>query len=236
MNCGRISLTNLESLHVVFRGFRSHDGFGFWFRGQADSTWDLLPRAGRKGYYLPDNRDLGRFKAWRDLAVAYCSLPTNEPEQLALAQHHGLATRLLDWTMNPLVACFFACSECPEQDGAIHILEAPEQLVLPELDLNGTSAARGVFGYIPRAISPRVLNQKALFTLHCDASQRIQVTGSTLGRDHPNLVVLTIPAAMKKEIIKLLGDYGVDRAVLFPDLDGLSAHINTRTLSMKKHA
>jgi hypothetical protein len=55
-----LTLVDLEMLHLVFRGYRSHDGMGFLFRGQADASWDLLPKAGRKDFLLPDNRDLGR--------------------------------------------------------------------------------------------------------------------------------------------------------------------------------
>lgn len=236
MNPKYFTLTNLEMLHLVFRGYRSHDGMGWLFRGQADASWDLLPKAGRKEFFLPENRDLGRFWSWARQAVAYSSLPSSDLEQLAIAQHHGLATRLLDWTMNPLVACFFACSECVEKDGAVYMYETPDKVVSEEHNIDVLRKNVGVFGYFPKSISPRVLNQKGLFTVHCEASQKIEVKESRLGNGEPNLLVLTIPAKLKEDIVKHLEDYGIDKSVLFPDLDGLSAHINRKTLRMRKPA
>lgn len=231
-----LTLANLDMLHLVFRGYRSHGGLGCIFRGQADASWDLLPRAGRKEFFLPDNRDFGRFWAWTRQAVAYSSLPSSDLERLAIAQHHGLATRLLDWTMNPLVACFFACSEHVETPGAVYIYEPPDQIITEDSSLGELEQHTGVLGYFPKSISPRVLNQKGIFTVHCDASRNLDVKESRLGKGQPNLCVLTIPAKLKPDIVKHLEDYGIDKSLLFPDLDGLSAHINRETSRMNKRA
>ena len=105
---------------------------GWVFRGQDNLKWPLLPKAGREEYFREatsvwaekgqTSSDLGRFKAWREDAVAFCdSLPENDFECLAFAQHYGLATRLLDWTTNPLVALFFAVEMQGEVDGAVFL-------------------------------------------------------------------------------------------------------------------
>lgn len=229
MESGQITLDNLEKLHQIFRCYRSHDGLGSWFRGQSDSDWELVPKAGRKEFYLQENKDLGRFNVWRRQAIAYCSLPQNELEQLAIAQHHGLATRLLDWTMNPLVACYFACYEQPDKSGAVFIYEPDRMQFLNNSNTHSLKDLNGVFAYIPHAISPRVLNQKALFSVHCDAQHQLPIEPSYFDSSTPNLIKILIPAALKKEVIKLLDDYGINRTTLFPDLDGLSAHINQKT-------
>jgi hypothetical protein len=234
MNPTRITLVDLQNLHTVFRGYRSHDGFGWLFRGQADSAWGLLPRAGREECYLPNDRDLGRFNAWRSQAVAYCALPDADIEQLAVAQHHGLATRLLDWSMNPLVACYFACFELPHADGVVYLYEMPDSMLNDQTRIDHLTGQRGVFGYIPDAISPRVLNQKGLFTVHCDSCQPISVENSRISDEHTNLIEVVIPTTLKGDVMDLLEDYGIDRSVLFPDLDGLSGHINSKTLRMRK--
>lgn len=234
MNSSELTLSDVGMLHEVFRGFRSHEGFGYWFRGQSDSSWHLLPKAGRSEFRLSGNRDLGRFRSWCTKAIAYSSLPECEMEKLAIAQHHGLATRLLDWTENPLVACYFASWECPESEGAVYMFEAPRQFLTDNMKLESLEEANGVFGYLPNAIAPRVLNQKALFSVHCDASTPIQISPSQMDTTRPNLTRLKIPAELKLEVLRLVEDYGVDNSFLFPDLDGLSGLMNRRTARMKK--
>jgi hypothetical protein len=236
MQVRELVLNKLETLHLIFRGYRSHGGFGSWFRGQADADWDLLPKAGRPEHFLPDNRDLGRFHAWRNQAIAYSTLPAGELDQVAIAQHHGLATRLLDWSGNPLVACFFACWELPDRDAAVYILEAPEQLFQIGTELATLREVSGVYGYLPNPITPRVLNQKGLFTVHCDAATPVSVRSSSRDATQSNLNRILIPRAMKQELLKMVSDYGVDRSMLFPDLDGLSWHINGETRNMAHRA
>lgn len=108
--------TTVTSVPRFLHELEAYPSSLYWvFRGQADVSWALVPKAGRAGYYLREKheppqhglppRDICRFNYWREQAVAYnLTLPTNDFECLALAQHYGLATRLLDWTTNPLVA------------------------------------------------------------------------------------------------------------------------------------
>ena len=222
-------LTNTLDLHRFFEGYRAHPPVGWWFRGHSDATWLLVPKAGRPEYFLPNNRDLGRFKSWTDRAVAYLgSLPTDKWECLALAQHYGLATRLLDWTYNPLVATYFACREQPDRDGAVLCFE-PLAFVSATTPL---SARVPALGMIPRAISPRLLNQSSVFTVHGPPSQPADAQPHPSLKDSVNLARLVIPAEMKADLLRNLNAYGINAVTLFPDLDGLSTHANWETRSM----
>lgn len=97
------------------------------YRGQAQYVWDLAPRVFRT-YDLGRSTDQAkaleieqalfrRFKlrAWQFLDLSLCS----DWDILALGQHHGLATRLLDWTRNPAIATYSAASTHSASDGAL---------------------------------------------------------------------------------------------------------------------
>ena len=205
---------------------------GTWFfRGHGNAAWELLPRAGRPEYYLgqPDKnslRDLGRFRAWRDQAVAYCTLPDNDLECLALAQHHGLATRLLDWTMNPLIALYFAIYEEPDADGSLYCFSPCCFITEHHRDLPNEEY---LALYKPRSISPRILNQSGAFTYHPYPSKPFAEYPQKFGEVEAILFQLTIRKNCKENLLRQLNLYGINHVTLFPDLDGLSRHINWET-------
>jgi FRG domain len=212
-------------LHHLFRGYRSHGGVGWIFRGQANISWPLIPKAGRSEFR--NGNDLGRFHDWRKRAYAHGPLPDNDWECLAIAQHYGLATRLLDWSCNPLVATYFAVNEHLECDGAIYCFSPGLFIDCATLSIGAQLAQ--VTAYLPRAIDQRVSRQSGVFTVHNDAISEIDVKEL----DHPlsgtNLVRIEIPQQYKLPILEMLDDYGVHGHGIFPDLDGLSHYINWKT-------
>lgn len=111
---------------------RPHGHIGYWFRGQANEKWPLIPKLFRM-FDKSDEENI--LAAERDMVrdfrlMSYSIRDGREtPEDLYfLEQHYGMPTRLLDWTTNPLVALFFACQDAlcegREIDGKLFMLDA----------------------------------------------------------------------------------------------------------------
>lgn len=78
-----------------------------YFRGQSNSSWDIRPSIFRDSLVSAEYRIIQKAMARVPYEFKDCSSPF---EELTKLQHYGLPTRLLDVTMNPLIALYFACS------------------------------------------------------------------------------------------------------------------------------
>jgi hypothetical protein len=204
--------------------------YNWLFRGHADVSFKLIPKAGRPEYSrvkTPGGKSVEQeiIEYWKSRAIEFIAdNGISNWEWLALAQHHGLATRLLDWSTNPLVAAYFAVKEERDADAVIYALLINANVTKEEnKDKNANPfERRGVVKYIPTSTAARVIRQRGIFTSHGPPDTEL-ADGLTRS---DQLDTIIIKKNFRTSLALSLAYFGFYDGNLFPDLDGLSNTCN----------
>lgn len=218
----------------------------FAFRGMQNAGHDLTTGLIRLGAY--DNLEGHLLRNFRKYAHRDAVPGDSVWNWLAVAQHHGLPTRLLDWTFSPYVAMHFATEDISAYnvDGVIWCFDyAQSNQHLPSIltailveeradvftaemlshaastlsEFDGLAESDFVVFFEPPSLDDRIVNQFALFSLMSSATRSLD----SWMAQHPEFFRrIIIPAELKWEIRDKLDQANISERVLFPGLDGLS--------------
>lgn len=223
------------------------------YRGTADQRWNLVPSLNRVcGHDLSLESQV--FRSFRKYGYAELAAYSGFWQLLPVAQHHGLPTRLLDWTYSPLVAAHFATEDtsCYDRDGVIWCLDVtdfkaflPEPLrqkledtgsniftvgmlekLMPNFDkMREMSAQPYAIFFEPSSMIDRIANQYALFSVVSDP--KVLLTQILVTQKIPCRKII-IPREVKLEIRDKLDYINISERMIYPGLDGVCRWITRR--------
>jgi hypothetical protein len=230
----------LKSVDIFGSGSRPFDSV--FLRGQGDYSWGLLPTISRlpthaglrvEGYD-PD-RELYLLNRFRRYTWEFLGRGLDDRELLLLARHHGIPVRLIDWTSNPLVALYFACSDRNQsrEDGAIFafLRSQHEHSTFYDFynDKRSPLALPGVKMIFGPYVSSRIPAQSGNFTVHDFPGRDLESYDPKDYKpedfDLQRIVKWRVPRERKNTLLHELEQLRINERTLFPDLDGIARGI-----------
>ena len=256
------TITDWRAKHCIAeRGFHSR----VWYRGHSKRTYPLAP-----GVYRSE---------FTSLAQKCCNEPDDEEKRLTLernvlnefrstgatffnpdhiinlyfiAQHHGIPTRLLDWTSNPLAALFFPVEKEDDNDGDVFLMEPTKLIPRPTREPDKSKPSL-VWPHIHTMRHPFVRDRIGITFWHDPKNTwepealiipvRPDNTAGRIGqqsscftlhmhksqsRTNPTLAQIKVPAEHKPKLRAELHRLNINNFTIFNDLDHLSAEIKRR--------
>jgi hypothetical protein len=222
---------------------------GWAFRGQQDARWALLSSLSRYlEAFIPDQstwrtREERSIRIFRRKAHNYLSdsgVLDNDLRCLALMQHHGAPTRLLDFTKSAFVAAFFAM-ENAVTDAAVFALNTPKlwnatPFRSPTLSRDAIDPRRkGNFeNYFlqndnqviwigePTEMDKRLVAQSGTMVVPGVLDKSLNEILDQYPSQGTLIKKIVLPRHMRDEAMKALYRMNITNATLFPDLDGLA--------------
>lgn len=213
------------------------------YRGQADHRWKLIPSFYRMDFEVYDNSEQNILPNYSFIEEIMLDLfyqkgvsllkgyeINSDLDLMVIGQHHGLPTRLLDWTENPLYALFFAVEDLSIKSNACVYEYIPTKFEnYKTLSSDEYFKSHVNYWFVnPRHINERVKAQNGYFTLHplyksLDIKSLDQLIKNN--NDLNSLVKVIIPRDKKEKIKNELDKLNVNRYTIYPDLDGLASKI-----------
>ena len=223
------------------------------YRGASDQQWDLVPSLNRVcAHDLTLESQV--FRSFRKYGYAELAGYSGFWHLLPVAQHHGLPTRLLDWTYSPLVAAHFATEDtaCYDRDGVIwrldvtdfkRYLPAPLQnklkdtgsniftigmleKVIPDFkQMRALDDEPYALFFEPSSMIDRIVNQYALFSVVSDPAVLLS---DIIEKRKIACRRIIIPREVKLEIRDKLDYINISERMIYPGLDGVCRWITRR--------
>jgi hypothetical protein len=239
------TITSIQ--HLI--GLTGHSCQALWWRGQSRSDWKLLAGIDRGKRRRQEKEIVMRFCAGARVRCSTCPPEGDVAAWLYLMQHHGLPTRLLDWTQSFLVAAYFACNQNPKVDGVIWALDPfglnYSQLGKRSIVHQDNGAYKGIFsdafsGNLPNVnkvlavfsmdTNLRMMHQHSRFTIHGVGTEL-----ESLPDADQFLSRLVIPAISKASIMSELQAMCITESHLFPDLEHLAKEVKESIRARKSN-